>query len=94
MNKHERIQMVRSMDMIIRNLNDESYLEPWLMVGVEDHNGDLTEDELEYYCEDTTFADLMRLFCRIMNSATNADKKNDFLGTLYCDGILSKKEEL
>lgn len=93
-NIKERMKMVRAMDTVIRNLNDEKFIMSWLTLGVEDHDDDLSDEDLEFYCEDTVFADLMRLFCSIMNKATNEDKKHNFHGTLYCDNILSKEEEL
>lgn len=93
-NIQARREMVRAMDTVIRNLDDEDFIESWLAVGVEDHDGDLTDEEIDFYCEDTNFADLMYLFCRLMNKATNYDRECNFDGTLYCDGIVSKKEEL
>ena len=79
-----RVEVVRAMETIVRSINNEEYIEPWLMVGVAD--GDITEDttdeDLECYCEDDNFADLMDLFLRLMARA-----KKD--GGLYCDGVVS-----
>ena len=97
---HERLQLVRAMDLIVRNLNDEEMMEAWLMCGVAD--GDIKEDTpdeyLEYYAEDDTFASLMALFCRTMRWAINSpdlskeeQKNGNYI--LYCDGIVGKKEE-
>lgn len=87
MNVKERKQLVLSMERIIRSLNDEEFLDSWLMCGVAD--GDLNEDSTwedvdDYYIKDE-FTDIMNLFCRIMKNAT-ADGVN---GCLYCDGIIS-----
>lgn len=83
----ERIKMVRAMDTIIRNLNDEDYIIPWLICGVAD--GDITDnttdEELEYYCENDIFSELMELFLKIIKNAT----KDGVKATLYCDGIKS-----
>ena len=84
----ERAKMVRAMELIVRSINDESIFDAWLSIGVAD--GDITEDtideDLEYYCEDDNFADLMYLFLRLITAA----KKS---GGLYYDGIVSKRKE-
>lgn len=84
MNLKERAKVVRAMETIARCINDEEIFMPWLSVGVAD--GDITEDttdeDLEYYCEDDNFAELMELFLRLMARA-----KKD--GGLYCDGVVS-----
>ncbi len=81
----ERAKVVRAMETICRCINDEEAFMPWLMVGVAD--GDITEEttdeDLEYYCEDDTFAELMYVFLRRMKAAQE--------GGLYADGIVSKK---
>lgn len=83
----ERAQMVRAMETIMRNLNDEDILDSWLVIGVAD--GDITEDttdeELEWYCEDKNFSELMDVFVRIMKRATKGDTR----AVLYCDGIIN-----
>lgn len=89
----ERIKLVKAMEYIVRNLNSEEYLEPWLIEGVADGDieyGDLSiRDEdfddygTAYWIKDKEFAELMRLFLVIMAKA-----KRD--GGLYCDGIVSK----
>lgn len=87
MNTNERIKMLKAMEFIARNVNNESFLNGWLALGVAD--GDLSvgpddADELEYYMEDEPFADLMDTFLRCM-----AHARRD--GGLYCDGVVSKE---
>lgn len=77
MNKQERIEMVRSMNTIIRSLNDEELIETWLSLGVAD--GDETDEDFADYCDNETLSDLMKTFLRIMTYA-----KDD---GLYCDGV-------
>ena len=94
MNKAERIKMVKSMEFIVRNLNDEELLDTWFIVGVADGeisygSLDIADDDLdnlECYTDDETFADLMDTFLRIMGCA-----RED--GGLYCDEVLSKASE-
>ena len=73
------------METIARAVNDENIFMDWLISGVAD--GDIKanteDDELEYYTEDDTFAELMDTFLCLMSNA----KKN---GGLYVDGIVSK----
>ena len=84
MNIKERIEMVKAMDTIVRSINNEDYIDSWLMCGVAD--GDITpettDEYLECYCEDSTFKDLMTLFLKLMRRAGNN-------GGLYCDRIVS-----
>ena len=80
MDKVERIKMVKAMEYIARQINDEEVLENWFVNGVAE--GD---DDMEYYIEDVDFADLMHTFLRIMSKARKS-------GGLYCDGILDKAE--
>lgn len=86
MDMKERITALRAMEFLVRSVNDEELLIPWLIEGVAD--GDIDEDtpdeELEDYVEDNeNFSELMHLFLRIMNTA----RKN---GGLYIDGVVSK----
>lgn len=79
-----RTEVVRAMETIIRSLNDEELIMPWLVYGVAD--GDITdnseEDDLEYYIkDDKRFSELMGLFTAIMEDA----HKNG----LYVDEVLS-----
>jgi hypothetical protein len=92
MNTAERIKMVKAMEFIARQVNDEIVFNRWLLAGVPDGDieyGDLSigpddPDNMEYLIEDETFADLMAVFLRVMSGA----KKS---GGLYCDGILDKE---
>ena len=87
-----RVKMVKAMEYIVCQLNDETLMESWLMAGVADGDiryGDLIVrdedlDDLEYYIEDGEFADLMGLFLRLMSRANKS-------GGLYCDKITSKE---
>ena len=91
MDKVQRIKMVKAMEYIARQLNDEEVLENWFINGVADGDfeyGDLEVtsdnlDDMEYYIDDTNFADLMHTFLRVMRKALK-------FGGLYCDGILDK----
>ena len=93
MNAIERINMVKAMEYICRNINDEGIVMTWLACGVADGDivyGDLgtkgtDPEELEYYIEDTTFADLMDTFLHCMKRACKS-------GGLYCDNVVSKAE--
>lgn len=85
MKKRMRTEVVRAMETLARAVNDEMIFEEWLMCGVAD--GDIeptTEDEeLEYYIEDETFAELMGTFLNVMKNAYKS-------GGLYVDGVVSK----
>lgn len=91
MNKIERIKMVKAMEFIARQINDEDIFMGWLYNGVAD--GDIeyadlnaTNDDIEwefdYYIKDENFKDLMNLFVRLMAKAAKS-------GGLYCDGVVS-----
>ena len=96
MNKIERVKMVKAMEYIARQVNDEEVFYGWLTLGVADGDieyGDLTvnenleEDEAAWYADDDKgFAELMETFLSVMKAA----KKS---GGLYCDGVVSGKEE-
>lgn len=82
----ERIKVVRAMELLVRCVNNEELIEPWLMCGVADGdvNDNTTDDDLVCYADnDENFADLMALFLRIMSRA-NKD------GGLYVDKVVSK----
>lgn len=85
MNVEYRKNVVLAMECLVRAVNNEELLDPWLMCGVPD--GDIqqyTQDEVdEYFIKDDNFADLMGLFLKIMSRA-----KND--GGLYVDRVVSK----
>lgn len=86
MNKQLRAEMIKAMDILVQHINEERFINDWLMLGVAD--GDISYDtEWEdvdevYYEDDETFADLMGLFLALMRSAQK--------GGLYCDEVLSK----
>lgn len=86
MNKIERMRVVRAMELLARQINDELIFEEWLIDGVADgdidYDADLTEVD-EYYCEDDNFADLMETFLHVMSRAKRS-------GGLYCDDVVSK----
>ena len=92
MNKQERIKMVKAMEYIARQINDEEVFEGWLLAGVADgdiYYGDLdatpsdVADCAEDYCtRDQDFAELMDLFLKCMERARKS-------GGLYCDGVVS-----
>lgn len=92
MNTIERIKMVKAMEFIARQANnEEDFYDIWLTVGVADGDieyGDLSVNDgdvenLEYYIEDKEFSELMRVFLRLMWFAKRE-------GGLYCDGVVSK----
>ena len=92
-NLSERIKMVKAMEFICRQINDEDVLECWLVNGVADDEilyGELivttTVPDAAYYAEyDERFADLMDTFLWVMKKAGKS-------GGLYCDGVVSKEE--
>ena len=82
---HRRARVVRAMEEIARCVNDEElFVGIWLTEGVADGDIDqkTTDEDLEWYCEDDTFKDLMYTFLVLMEEA-----KKD--GGLYCDDITS-----
>jgi len=93
MNQIERIKMVKAMEFIVRRMNNEELFDPWLTLGVAD--GDISEgdlaiqsddlEDLEYYIDDETFAELMGLFLSMMSDAYED-------GGLYCDNVVSNDE--
>lgn len=95
----ERVKILRAMETIVRNLNDEEIIERWLMGGIAD--GDAEEDDkylFDTYGDDKTFADIMSCFCRTMRDAVLDDEidKDDLMkgnGILYCDNVVSKWRE-
>lgn len=92
MNKGERVKMVKAMEFIARQINDEEVFMGWLTVGVADGDikyGDLSDSttdetfrDIEYYTLDENFSDLMGCFLRRMVGAAKS-------GGLYCDGVVS-----
>ena len=90
MNAAERIKMVKAMEYIARQVNDEQFFyDIWLTYGVADEDivyGDLSVSEddinLEYYIKDKPFAELMKDFLWLMRCASE--------NGLVCDGIVSE----
>ena len=89
MNLKERANVVRAMETMVRCINNESIFDSWLMVGVADGdiNGKETDEDLEYYCRDGNFKELMTLFLKLMRRAGTS-------GGLYTDGIVSGEAHL
>lgn len=87
MNTKLRKKTVLAMELLVRQVNNESLIEPWLMCGVPD--GDINryeEDEVdESLIEKENYSELMALFLKIM---TKANKSG-----LYSDNVLSKRNE-
>ena len=95
MNKIEREKMVKAMEFIARQINNEDIFDGWLMVGVAD--GDIEYGDLEvtkdnagwldsYYEDDSDFAELMDTFLRKMAQAYKD-------GGLYCDRVVSGRAD-
>ena len=88
MNKVERVKLVKAMELIARNVNDEDVFETWLREGVADGDipyGSLSVEvndfeNLEYYLDDDSFTDLMDTFLYLMRAAGVS-------GGLYCDKV-------
>lgn len=86
MKLHQRAEIVRAMELLVRSVNNEELIDPWLMCGVADGdiNDTTTDEDLECYVEDDEdFAGLMALFLRTMNNAR-------IDGGLYVDGVVSE----
>lgn len=88
MNAITRKKIVLAMEMLVRGVNNEDFIDSWLMCGVAD--GDIPgfsidiADVDDYYVEDDeVFAELMGTFLRVMSYA-----KKD--GGLYVDDVVSK----
>ena len=83
----EREKMVKAMEYIVRQCNDETAMNGWLMCGVADGdieygNFEVDDPDIEYYIEDDNFAELMGCFLRTMKRAQS--------GGLYCGGVVSE----
>ena len=85
MNLKKRAEVVRAMETLARCVNDEEIFESWLMCGVADGDitSETTDEDLEYYCEDDNFSELMGRFLRLMTRARKS-------GGLYKDGVVSE----
>lgn len=85
MNIKERIEIVKAMDLLCRQINDEEIFIEWLTYGVADGDVQMGDDQLESYVDDDkTFAELLGLFLHMMSRA-----KKD--GGLYADNVLSEE---
>ena len=86
----KRADVVRAMDIMVSTINDEGIIESWLMLGVADGDitSDTTNEEIESlgYTDDTTFAELMTLFLKLMSRAGNDG--------LYFDKIVSGSKSI
>ena len=76
-NRKDRELMVACMEFIVRHVNDEDLIMPWLMCGVADGDipyGNLNTEELdvEYYANIDNYKDLCELFLRIMSRANKS----------------------
>ena len=88
----ERMMVVKAMEFMARQVNDETVFNIWLMGGVADGDieyGDITiNDEVEtdpaydYASDPDTFSSLMGCFLRTMRAAYKS-------GGLWCGGIVS-----
>ena len=86
---HERAEMVRAMERIARSVNDEVVFEYWLNFGVADGDidGSETDEDLEYYCEDDNFSELMGCFITLLRRASSGGS----YGALFYSGIISSR---
>lgn len=90
MKLQERANMVRAMETIARSVNCEDYFwDMWATCGVADGdiNGEETDEDLECYCDDDSFKELMTLFLKLINKASAN-------GGIYCDGIVSGEKHI
>lgn len=94
----KRMRVLRAMDTMIRALNDEDWLDLWLMCGIGDGDAD-TDEGLEFYLEDKVYGDMMARFARIMRRATTDNvlfSEEDIENgdnIFFSDGVLSKIHE-
>ena len=80
MNKPERIELLRAMDLLARSCNNEHHIDYWLAVGIADGDAE-SDEELAYYAEDDErFSETMSSFLKTMWLAY-------LKGGLYCDGV-------
>lgn len=86
MDRVERTKMVKAMEFICRQINDEDVFDGWLMNGVPDEDieyGDLSNNLIDdIYTEDECFKQLMACFLRRMKRAGKS-------GGLMCDNIVA-----
>lgn len=86
MDRTDRVKMVKSMEFICRQLNNEDlFYDNWATYGVADGDieyGDLSVDneDADFYIDDDTLSELMDEFMGVMSKALRN-------GGLYCDGV-------
>ena len=88
-NFKERVSVIRAMDTVVHNLNDEEYVAWWLEDGVPDGeiNEETADEELYWLVDDDeSFADIMSTFIKIM-------KRQSVNGAMWVDNVLSKEEK-
>lgn len=90
MNKKDRCEVVRAMELLARTVNNDSVFTEWLAEGVGD--GDITpattDDDLDCYIEDDDmFGGLLYTFLHLMHTAYEKDG-------LYVDGVKSEYYDL
>lgn len=91
MDKKERIQMLKAMEIIMRSLNDEELVMTWLSDGIPDGTPLDDDEAFEDFTDNVTFADIMDTFVYIMGEACHAPAlAEDRKGTLYCDGVINE----
>ena len=84
MNLKKRADVIRAMDLLVRSANNEEIFDYWVTMGVADEDTNTTNDEdLENYCDDEDFAELMGRFLYVMKIAS-------YDGGLYVDNVSSK----
>lgn len=83
----ERIDMIRAMEIVCKNINDEEIMMRWRIDGVADGDiKDTTKDvDLKYYAKDDVFGGLLTTFAEIMKEVC----KDGIHGAFYCDGFRS-----
>ena len=83
--------MLKAMEIIMRNLNDEEIFETWLTDGLPDGLSLDNDEDFEEFTDDVTFADIMDTFVYIMMQACpNQNVADARRGTLYCDGVINE----
>ena len=80
-----RVKMIRAMDFIARQLNDEDIFFKWLTIGVADEDCNNDDEYIaNVYCDDETFSDIMGCFVTVMRDAYRS-------GGLFCDNVVSNE---
>lgn len=83
--------MLKAMEIIMRNLNDEEVFETWLTDGIPDGTPLDDDDSFEEFTDNVTFADIMDTFVYIMGKACPMPESSSARrGTLYCDGVINE----